>query len=182
VRTIEDGTISPDLHSVRQIPLGGIWRAVSEAAQRRIRDVSRRARDENGQAIVEFTLILPIFVALIFIAIGYGITLNNYLRVADIARVAALDGSIARFDSTTPECNGVTAHDCICNTATAAATQATDGLVLDGPVGCDVPNTATGEPLTVTVTVKSENAIRSIPFMNLALPDTLTSKATVVLQ
>ena len=56
-----------------------------------------RAKDERGQAMVEFVLVLPLFLGLVFLAIGFGITLNNYLRVTDVARVAARAASIARF-------------------------------------------------------------------------------------
>ena len=131
------------------------------------------ARDEGGQAIVEFTLILPIFVGLIFVAIGFGITLNNYLRVTDIARVAARDAAIARFSGQADPCAA----------AVTAANDAAGGLTLTQDPTCTFPGGNTpGQPITVTVEVNSQNAIRNIPFMNYALPATLTSKATVLLQ
>lgn len=132
-----------------------------------------RVKDEGGQAVVEFALILPIFLGLIFVAIGYGITLNNYLRVTDIARVAARAASVARFSGQTDPCAA----------AIAAADAAAGGLTLTQPAACTYPNgNQPGDPITVSVTVQSQNALTSIPFLSLTLPDTLTSDSTVLLQ
>jgi Flp pilus assembly protein TadG len=137
-----------------------------------------RAKDEDGQAIVEFVLILPIFLGLIFVAIGFGITLNNYLRVTDIARVAARAAAVARFSGQSDPCKA----------AVAAATAAAGGLTFTPGSPTCVPNCPNnpqcnpGDPITVSVTVQSKNALTSIPFLSLALPATLTSDATVLLQ
>ena len=132
-----------------------------------------RLKNEGGQAIVEFTLILPIFVGLIFVAIGYGITLNNYLRVTDVARVSARAASVARFDGEPDPCAA----------AIAAAKDAAGGLTLTQDPTCTYPKgNSPGEPITVTVTVQSQNVINNIPFLSATLPDTLTSNATVLLQ
>jgi Flp pilus assembly protein TadG len=144
---------------LREIPLRGI----------------SRGRCEDGQAIVEFTLILPVFLGLIFIAIGYGITLNNYLRVTDVAREAARAGAVARFNGDPDPCAA----------ALAAADNAAGGLtVVSADSSCTYPNGSqnAGDPIKVTITVQSQNAMTTIPFMSLALPDKLTSDATVLLQ
>ena len=133
----------------------------------------RRAKDEKGQAMVEFVLVLPLFLGLVFLAIGFGITLNNYLRVTDIARVGARAASIARFSGQPNPCKA----------AVTAATAAAGGLAFTSPVSCTYPNgNQPGQPVIVTVTIDSQNALTTLPFLSVALPKTLTSKATVVLQ
>ena len=135
------------------------------------------ARRDDGQAIVEFILILPIFLGLIFVAIGFGITLNNYLRVTDVAHVAARAAAVARFSvpPTTP-----------CDAADTAATESAGGLTLTEKPSCTCPTDgdtcAPGDPITVSVTVQSQNALNTIPFLSLALPTTLTGQATVLVQ
>lgn len=146
----------------------------------RLRRESRRALggNEDGQAMVEFVLVLPLFLALIFIAIGYGITLNDYQRVNDIARTAARAASIGRFN---PQFSGQA--DPACAAAIDAATQAANGLKLQTQPTCAYPNgEKPNEPVTITVTVEPSNAISSIPFLSDALPSTLTSHATALLQ
>jgi Flp pilus assembly protein TadG len=140
-----------------------------------------RAKDERGQAMVEFVLVLPLFLGLVFLAIGFGITVNNYLRVTDVARVAARAGAIARFGGQAP-----------CTAAGTAATKAAAGLTFardpanGNPtpycVCASGPSCTPGTAMTVTVTINSQNALTTIPFLSLALPKTLTSKATVLLQ
>jgi Flp pilus assembly protein TadG len=133
-----------------------------------------KAKAERGQAIVEFVLILPIFLGLIFAAIGFGLTLNSYSRVTDVARVAARAASIARFAGNEP-----------CAQADSAATKAAAGLTLLGPPSCSCPDPqciTPGDPITVTVTIKSENALSNVPFLGLVLPTTLTGKATALVQ
>jgi Flp pilus assembly protein TadG len=136
-----------------------------------------RLRRQNGQAMVEFALILPLFVALILIVIGFGITLSDYLRVTDIARTAAHDAAIARFSGTSNPCQA----------AISGAAQAAGGLKFADPAKpatCSYPQGSQnpGDPITVTVTVNSENTINNIPFLSLVLPNTLTSTATETLQ
>jgi len=137
----------------------------------------RKLKGEGGQAVVEFVLILPIFLGLLFAAIGYGITLNNYERVTDIARVAARAAAIGRFDP-----RFAAQSNPPCAAANAAAQQAANGLTITA-VNCS-PNSppAPGDPITISVTIQSENAIRTVPFLNLLLPSDLTGDSTALAQ
>jgi len=145
-----------------------------------------RAKDERGQAMVEFVLVLPFFLGIVFLAIGYGLTLNNYIRVTDVARVAARAASVARFGGQANACTaaiqaagqaaGITkpggltfARDPRNNTQTPYCKCAS--------VGCPA-----GTGITVTVTVDSQHALTKLPFFGNVLPKTLTSDATVLLQ
>ncbi len=47
--------------------------------------------------MVEFTLILPILVVLLFGILQFGIVFNNYLAVTDAVRAGARHASVARF-------------------------------------------------------------------------------------
>ena len=54
-------------------------------------------RQEDGQAITEFALILPILVALLLGIIQFGIVFNNYLTITDAARAGARKAAVSRF-------------------------------------------------------------------------------------
>ena len=148
-----------------------------------------RAKDERGQAMVEFVLVLPIFLGLVFLVIAFGITLNNYLRVTDIARVAARAAAIARFSAPSNQSLSTIA----CTAAKNAANAAAGGLTFIPSSGqpascvCSPDSSCTpgnGNAITVTFTINSQNALTNgIPFLTkVAVPKTLTSKATVLLQ
>jgi Flp pilus assembly protein TadG len=61
--------------------------------------VTRRLqfRDESGQAITEFALILPILMALLLGIIQFGIVFNNYVTITDAARAGARKAAVSRF-------------------------------------------------------------------------------------
>jgi hypothetical protein len=56
-----------------------------------------RSKRENGQTMVEFALVLPILLMLLFGVIQFGIAFNNYLAVTDAVRAGARQGSVARY-------------------------------------------------------------------------------------
>jgi Flp pilus assembly protein TadG len=55
----------------------------------RQRLASRRRRDENGASAVEFALIMPIFIVLVFGIIAFGIVFAQNLALGNSARQAA---------------------------------------------------------------------------------------------
>jgi Flp pilus assembly protein TadG len=57
----------------------------------------RRLRAEDGQAITEFALVLPVLVALLLGIIQFGIVFNNYLTITDAARAGARKAAVSRF-------------------------------------------------------------------------------------
>jgi Flp pilus assembly protein TadG len=59
----------------------------------RFRSLSR----EDGQAIVEFALVLPLLVGLLVGIVQFGIIFNNYETLTDAARVAARKAAVSRF-------------------------------------------------------------------------------------
>jgi Flp pilus assembly protein TadG len=59
----------------------------------RVRSLHR----EDGQAIVEFALVLPLLVGLLVGIVQFGIIFNNYETLTDAARVAARKAAVSRF-------------------------------------------------------------------------------------
>jgi Flp pilus assembly protein TadG len=49
--------------------------------------------------MVEFAVILPIFVVLLFGIIQFGIVFNNYVTLTDATRAGARAGAVARYDA-----------------------------------------------------------------------------------
>ncbi len=53
-------------------------------------------RNERGQALTEFALVLPILALLLFGVIQFGIAFNNYITLTDAVRAGARKGAVAR--------------------------------------------------------------------------------------
>ena len=64
---------------------------------RRLRPIRAQARSENGQAIVEFALVLPILMAILLGIIQFGIVFNNYITLTDATRAGARKAAVSRF-------------------------------------------------------------------------------------
>jgi hypothetical protein len=82
--------------------------------------LGKRLRDDRGQAMVEFVIVLPIMLVLIFFIAYAGIGFQRYSQVTNAARVAARAAAVARFD-------GVD----MCAAAQAAADDAMNGVSMD---------------------------------------------------
>lgn len=55
-----------------------------------------RIRNEDGQSIVEFAIVLPLLALLLFGIIQFGIVFRNYLAVTDAVRVGARKAAVSR--------------------------------------------------------------------------------------
>ena len=53
-------------------------------------------KNERGQTMTEFALILPLLVVLLFGIIQFGIIFNNYVTLTDAARAGARTGAVSR--------------------------------------------------------------------------------------
>jgi Flp pilus assembly protein TadG len=53
-------------------------------------------KNERGQTMTEFALILPILVVLLFGIVQFGIIFNNYVTLTDAARAASRKGAVSR--------------------------------------------------------------------------------------
>ena len=52
-------------------------------------------RNERGQTMVEFALVLPILAVLLFGVIQFGIAFNNYITITDAARAGARKAAVS---------------------------------------------------------------------------------------
>ena len=57
-------------------------------------------RNEEGQTMVEFTLVLPVLMVVLFGIIQFGITFNNYVALTDAVRAGARTAAVSRLSST----------------------------------------------------------------------------------
>ena len=53
-------------------------------------------KNQQGQSMTEFALVLPILVILLFGIIQFGIVFNNYITVTDAVRAGARKGTVSR--------------------------------------------------------------------------------------
>jgi Flp pilus assembly protein TadG len=60
-------------------------------------------REQRGQTMVEFAIVLPILCLLLFGAIQFGILFNNYVTLTDAVRAGARKAAVSRqITGTTP--------------------------------------------------------------------------------
>jgi len=95
-------------------------------------------KNERGQAMVEFALVIPIFLMLLLGILQFGIIFNNFITLTDAARAGSRVAAVSRLDSC-PKCK-----------AEAAVKDAAGGLDKSS-VQVSVSSTwAPGEQVTVT--------------------------------
>jgi Flp pilus assembly protein TadG len=54
-------------------------------------------RQEKGQAMVEFALVLPVLCVLLLAVIQFGVVFNNYITLTDAVRAGARTGAVSRL-------------------------------------------------------------------------------------
>jgi Flp pilus assembly protein TadG len=100
----------------------------------------RPIRDEQGQTMAEFAVVLPILVVLLFGIVQLGIVFNNYVTLTDAARAGARAAAVSR-QAADPT-----------GTADAAVRSSAPDLN-QGNLGVNVSSAWTpGSPVTVTAT------------------------------
>jgi Flp pilus assembly protein TadG len=124
---------------------------------------------EEGQSAVEFALMSPFIVALLFMVIEFAVAFHDYVTLTDAARAGARRAIIARF-------NGGSFADATQAVKDAAGNLSQSQLSQPGAIDVSDPDGMTAGSL-VTVTVKYPYAI-SIPLLGLNLSSgTLTAVA-----
>ena len=98
-------------------------------------DATRRAERERGQALIEFALVLPLFLLLLLGIVQFGTVFRDYIALTDATRVGARQAAVAR--SILPESNRV--PNIVARTEKAAVnldktkmTVAVEPVMLDG--------------------------------------------------
>ncbi len=120
-------------------------------------------KNEKGASAVEFALILPILLMLIFALFQFGIAYNNYIALTHAAREGARLAAV-NFDEDT----GIDEFKArIRDSAPSVTIQSIDLLGESGDIGDSVSVTVTGEVLNI-----------EIPFAG-SWPLQLTSTATL---
>jgi hypothetical protein len=61
---------------------------------------NRKAEGERGQALVEFSLIIPIFLLLVFAIVDFGMGLYSWITVTNAAREGARIGTVGADTAT----------------------------------------------------------------------------------
>jgi Flp pilus assembly protein TadG len=64
--------------------------------QTRTHKIWSKLKPEDGQAFVEFVIVLPLLVLLVFGIIQFGIAFRDYLAITDAARVGARAAAVKR--------------------------------------------------------------------------------------
>jgi Flp pilus assembly protein TadG len=62
-------------------------------------NAERRIRDERGQTMAEFAIVLPVLVVLLFAVIQFGILFNNFVTLTDAVRAGARTAAVSRNDA-----------------------------------------------------------------------------------
>jgi Flp pilus assembly protein TadG len=104
--------------------------------------IKQHLQREDGQAITEFALILPVLVALLLGIIQFGIIFNNYVTITDAARAGARKAAVSRFAGD----NGAAAKATVQNSA--GSLDLTNRITVTSASNWLVP----GTDVTVTVT------------------------------
>lgn len=60
------------------------------------KNMRRRPRNEDGQAVVEFALVMPLLLLLLLGIIQFGSIFRDYIALTDATRVGARQASVAR--------------------------------------------------------------------------------------
>jgi Flp pilus assembly protein TadG len=110
----------------------------------------KRLRREDGQAMTELALVLPVFVVLLFAIIQFGIAFNNYLTLTDATRAGARKAAVSRFIGD----NGASAVQAVKAAASGLdqATLAPGISVTSTNAGGAADWTTSGDVVTVTAT------------------------------
>ena len=100
-----------------------------------------RLKRADGQAFVEFAIVLPLLVMLMLGICQFGLAFHNYLSITDATRVGARAAAVKR----TAAC--ATATTAIQNTVSAR-----QWSTISGQITCATPDgTDTGDPVKLTV-------------------------------
>jgi Flp pilus assembly protein TadG len=104
-------------------------------------------RDERGQTVTEFALVLPLLMLVLLAILQFGVLFRDYLAVTDAVRAGARKGAVSRH-VTAPGGPNKACED-------AVKKAATDLNIPPGPTGLIVTCTSTwgpGDDLVVTAT------------------------------
>lgn len=97
-------------------------------------------KNEEGQALVEFALVIPLFMMLLLGILQFGIIFNNYITLTDAARAGSRVAAVSRLDA---------CPTCVTKSAVEDAVSGLDKSKLEVEVAAGAGWTP-GEQVTVT--------------------------------
>src|SRR5436853_3812908 len=74
-------------------PITSRSRKMTNSVKKRI-----QIRNEQGQTMTEFALVLPVLALILFAVIQFGIVFNNYVTLTDATRAGARRAAVSRQD------------------------------------------------------------------------------------
>jgi Flp pilus assembly protein TadG len=108
----------------------------------------RNLRREDGQAMTELALVLPIFAVLLLAIVQFGIVFNNYLTLTDATRAGARRAAVSRFIGD----NGASAVQAVKAAASGLDQSTLVPTVTSTDAGGAADWTTPGDVVTVTAT------------------------------
>ncbi|MCL5985847.1 MAG: pilus assembly protein [Actinobacteria bacterium] len=123
-------------------------------------------KGENGASAVEFAIILPLLVVLIFGIVEFGIAYNNYLAITHAAREGA---RVAAVDLTNPDLENIIRERAYPVTPDVISVSTPEGVKIGDPVVVEITYTIHIEipfvgswdiPLTSRATMRLENYVQ----------------------
>jgi Flp pilus assembly protein TadG len=105
-------------------------------------------RREDGQAMTELALVLPIFAVLLLAIVQFGIVFNNYLTLTDATRAGARKAAVSRFIGD----NGASAVQAVKTAASGLDQSTLVPTVTSTDVNGAADWTTPGDVVTVTAT------------------------------
>ena len=127
-----------------------------------------KRKTENGQAVVEFAMILPVLLLILFAILQFGLIFNNYIQVTAAAREGARKAAVSRS-------LGTSAAE---TAATTSAKAAAPGLK-QASIGVTFPNSpsfAQGSDVSVKVTYPYSISLLGIIVKSGTLSSTTTMR------
>ncbi len=127
--------------------------------RRRVTPRDRRD-DERGASLVEFALVLPVFVLLLFGLIDFGLVFGGFITLRADVNAAARDISV---DQLAAGCGGSTAFYCTAQSAIGSSLPGTSGspaVAIAFPAGSSV-----GDPVEVCAETTLESATGLLGFL-----------------
>jgi Flp pilus assembly protein TadG len=133
------------------------------------RTTARFVRDRSGATAVEFALLAPPLLFMLFAVIQFGIALNNYIELTDGVRNGARNFAISRATASgTPFTSTTSAIDSAASNLTASSitvTATVNGAACTTDAGCATAlSTAAGLTATVTATYPCNLTVMSVNF------------------
>jgi hypothetical protein len=135
----------------------------------RLRTASRRVaeRREEGAAAVEFALVVPLLMLLVFGIIDYGIWFNDSVAMRQGVREAARQGVVANFGSADCDLSGVTGGNDNSRALVCTVKDRTGALSGEPQVMVKAPQGwVRGAPLVVCSQMKVSTATGVVPLPN----------------